>query len=300
MSILVPNYYHKFKCIADRCRHSCCIGWEIDIDDQALALYQSFHDDLGEKLKNSISFEDGAHFILDSKERCPFLNQTGLCDIISQKGEAALCQICADHPRFRNNFVHFEELGLGLCCEEAARLILTQKEATQWVPLINNNQLIIEEWEEEFILKRNAIMKILQDRALPYFKRKEIIFNDYSISGKSFDEWRNLLLKAEKMTPDLDGYLKGLNVADILREQEWALPLEQLSAYFIYRHLFGAMDDDLFKERLEMALMFSEIICRIAKDRSGGFSTEKLIDTARLFSSEIEYSDQNIELMLSK
>ena len=30
MTVTVPSYYKDFKCIADKCRHSCCIGWEID------------------------------------------------------------------------------------------------------------------------------------------------------------------------------------------------------------------------------------------------------------------------------
>ena len=33
-----PNYYDKFKCIANRCKHSCCIGWEIDIDEDTMEL----------------------------------------------------------------------------------------------------------------------------------------------------------------------------------------------------------------------------------------------------------------------
>ena len=37
----VPNYYDKFKCIADRCKHSCCIGWEIDIDDDTMELLEA-------------------------------------------------------------------------------------------------------------------------------------------------------------------------------------------------------------------------------------------------------------------
>ena len=32
MKLFAPKYYTEFSCIADRCRHSCCIGWEIDID----------------------------------------------------------------------------------------------------------------------------------------------------------------------------------------------------------------------------------------------------------------------------
>ena len=42
MIAITPDYYNKFKCIANRCRHSCCIGWEIDIDDSTLQKYNNF------------------------------------------------------------------------------------------------------------------------------------------------------------------------------------------------------------------------------------------------------------------
>ena len=30
MQYVYPDYYPKFHCLAQRCRHSCCIGWEIE------------------------------------------------------------------------------------------------------------------------------------------------------------------------------------------------------------------------------------------------------------------------------
>ena len=125
MKIVVPNYYKEFQCIASACRHSCCIGWEIDIDSATYSYYGSIGGDIGERLKECTAVNDGqAHFILDKNERCPFLNCNGLCDIITECGEESLCDICADHPRFRNFFSDRTEIGLGLCCEAAAKLIL--------------------------------------------------------------------------------------------------------------------------------------------------------------------------------
>ena len=40
MKLFAPKYYGSFKCIADKCEHSCCIGWEIDIDDTTLKKYR--------------------------------------------------------------------------------------------------------------------------------------------------------------------------------------------------------------------------------------------------------------------
>ena len=36
MKIIVPDYYKDFKCLAGDCKHSCCIGWEVDIDADTL------------------------------------------------------------------------------------------------------------------------------------------------------------------------------------------------------------------------------------------------------------------------
>ena len=37
---IVPAFYPAFRCKAGECRHSCCRGWEIDIDENTLSTYQ--------------------------------------------------------------------------------------------------------------------------------------------------------------------------------------------------------------------------------------------------------------------
>ena len=43
MKLYAPKYYERFKCIADKCSHSCCIGWEIDVDADTLKKYKSLN-----------------------------------------------------------------------------------------------------------------------------------------------------------------------------------------------------------------------------------------------------------------
>ena len=31
-----PDYYKKFRCIADKCPDTCCSDWQIVIDDESL------------------------------------------------------------------------------------------------------------------------------------------------------------------------------------------------------------------------------------------------------------------------
>ena len=83
MKIFAPSYYKDFKCIADKCKHNCCIGWEIDIDTDTLEYYRSLNNDLGNEIMKNISLEDVPHFKLTANDRCPLLNEKGLCKIIS-------------------------------------------------------------------------------------------------------------------------------------------------------------------------------------------------------------------------
>lgn len=87
MKLIAPEYYTKFHCIADKCRHSCCVGWEIAIDPDKLVYYRSIEGEFGARLQKGIAeADDAAQFILDDEERCPFLNRTGLCDMITALG----------------------------------------------------------------------------------------------------------------------------------------------------------------------------------------------------------------------
>ena len=135
MKVFAPDYYAGFRCVAGACRHSCCVGWEIDVDPETMKRYQSMEGELGAKLKRCIDPDPVPHFILSAQERCPFLTEENLCQIILRAGEDSLCQICADHPRFRNFWSDRIEIGLGLACEEAARLILTSPHPLRLVPL---------------------------------------------------------------------------------------------------------------------------------------------------------------------
>ena len=124
MRLTVPDYYDRFRCIASRCTDNCCIGWEIGIDPAALADYQSQPGAFGDRLRAAIQPGAPPFFALTKRGRCPFLHEENLCDIYRQLGENHLCAICDQHPRFHNWFGAEKESGLGLSCEEAARLIL--------------------------------------------------------------------------------------------------------------------------------------------------------------------------------
>ena len=177
MKIIVPEYYPQFRCKAGACRHSCCIGWEIDIDAETQERYRTETGVLGERLRKQIETDgDTAWFRLDEKERCPFLNESGLCDIILQRGEDALCQICRDHPRFRFDFSDRTEMGLGLCCEEAAERIVHLETPVRLITLSDDGGNEQPEREETaFLVRRDELIRCAQNRALGLQSRREAL-----------------------------------------------------------------------------------------------------------------------------
>jgi len=126
---ITPDYYKAFKCKASACSDNCCIGWKIDIDNKTNVLYSRTKGEFGAYLNNCIDRSgDVPFFKLDKNERCSLLDENNLCRIITNMGEDFLCQICTMHPRFCNYFGDVKEIGLGLCCEEAARLIIERND----------------------------------------------------------------------------------------------------------------------------------------------------------------------------
>ena len=133
MKLYAPRYYKDFKCIADRCRHSCCVGWEIGIDSDTLKKYETLTNEYGKEIIKTVDCTDVPHFRLSSGDRCPHLDEQGLCRIITNVGEDYLCDICREHPRFYNDTAKGKAVGLGLSCEEAARIILSSDGLTNMV-----------------------------------------------------------------------------------------------------------------------------------------------------------------------
>lgn len=303
---IVPNYYKAFSCIASACRHNCCIGWEIDIDADTDAYYSTVPAPFGSRLKQHISHEGDPHFILGSGERCPFLNEKNLCDIICTLGEAHICTICQEHPRFHNELPGRIESGLGLCCEEAARLILQQT-----APVLLEADGADTATTDEIIALRDQVLLIVQNRTQSIEARIDAMLTlcgalpphadipqwaDFLLSLERLDEqWTAhlLLLKNNAAAADLSGF--DAHMAQ--RQTEY----EQLLVYFVYRHLANACDEiDLAARASFSAFSYQllHILGAVLWTTCGNFSFADQVELARLYSSEIEYSEENFDALL--
>ncbi len=293
--IYVPTYYGKFKCIAERCRQSCCINWEIPIDDGALSKYEK----IPEIAATIAHDEDCAHFKLCENGRCPHLNEDGLCNIIISHGESSLADICRRHPRFYNLVDSRIEAGLGIVCREACRFILECEE-----PFSLSREVVV---GEDFSYLKHALSEDFSATAA-----RSRIFS--VIRGASSFTEVITALRQEFMLPIIkepDEWLLYLSEFEIL-DEEWQDRLQltlntnvpksvenmfdtyylRLLAYFVYRHVSAATSPDNLRARLGFSILSAEMIKHIFS-RSGGKTLDDLIDVAREYSLEIEYSEEN-------
>lgn len=296
MQIAVPNYYKEFSCIAGECRHSCCIGWEIDIDADTYGMYTGIEGELGERLKKSISCEGEPHFILGKDERCPFLNSKGLCDIITECGEGALCDICADHPRFRNFYSDRTEIGLGLCCEAAAALILGFDKPFG-IEVIEDDGEDMKPYEDEIAIRAafEKAVAIAQDRTLGFADRCNKLTEKFSVAMPAFSpsELAKLFYSLERLDKEWNKCLDYLDSCERLSEEySDERAAENLLCYFLFRHMPSALDDGVIASKVGFAVLSCRVVMTLSR-------VADIEEAARMYSSEIEYSDENLERMLS-
>lgn len=287
MLFVKPDFYDEFRCIAHECRHSCCLGWEIDIDGKSLQRFMAVDGDFGNYMRRNIALEPSPHFVLTEDERCPFLRDDGLCRMILRLGDEALCDICREHPRFYNELPGRLEAGLGLCCEEALRLLY---EGRGHLALIAEGE---DEAEEDTLIQlRDEIFAILRDESLCMSRRMEKALNIFGMAPVPFetDSLRSLYLGLERLDEEWTKRLTGLVPVE-LEPSLSRLPYARLAEYFIYRHFASAPDEYEAALRMQFAFLSTSLIC--ALDNICGD-----MDSARLYSSEIEYSDENVDKIL--
>lgn len=285
MLYVEPDFYPEFQCLASACRHSCCLGWEIDVDEDTAQLYGELPGPLGDELREQLCLLPEPHFKMTADGRCPFLNDKGLCRLILAWGEDVLCDICREHPRFYNDFPQRQEAGLGLCCEEVARLLLTGESSLKLIYTVEGEP---EEQEPELIALRRQLLDTLARTELPMEKRLESCCALMDMPKIDFDMsyWRDFYLGLERLDEDWTAALESLN--PMSGELPGDMAHTRLLQYFIYRHFASA------ENRREAALLLQFCILSLrlisALERSGG----ELTELVRLYSSEIEYSDENI------
>lgn len=323
MLTVMPSFYDDFHCKAGACTDSCCIGWEIDIDDETAGRYRQVPGKFGEVLRENITVsEEGVPcFRLTADERCAFLQRDGLCRIYRELGKDSLCEICREHPRFYSFLADRTECGLGLCCEEACALLLNKEPMAlvtedDGVPCGTDD-------DEQFLLSvREMLFGILADRNTPLRERiRQLLqtaecaqkqhFPDLQTEAFPFDGQTlfDFTVRTFRETEPIDDawtdYINRLAGEKDQILQTAALSsdetvYEKLLGYLLYRYFVEHSLEIPMTRVLHFCLVNLAflLLCdgKTIREKNG-ISLSDRIDNIKRWSKQTEYSEENIEFL---
>lgn len=326
MKFVKPNFYDRFRCTASACSDTCCAGWEIDIDPDTKAYYETLEGEFGERLREQIEElpEGMACFRLTEDERCPFLTDDNLCEVIFELGDDGLCEICREHPRFYEQFADRMEMGVGLCCEEACRLLFEQTAPitfiTTTVGELPDAAAVPDSGMQIFRLRDEAF-HLVQDRSLPLRVRMHRLIDfgvrvqrellkkpapsDVLPDSPALDTREALLQVMEALEPYDDSWPESVR---LLADASLAVNLdeidggyENLLVYFLYRHFARGVLEGNLSARVKFCAVSVWFIClmntKCLRD-TGAFTPWDRITCTKNYSKQVEYSAENMEDML--
>lgn len=309
MELGAPRYYRDFRCLAGACPDSCCHQWAVQVDAASAARYRSLPGELGQRLRQFLREEEGETILSLEDGRCPMWRTDGLCRIQVEQGEDALCQTCREFPRLRHDYGDFVELGLELSCPEAARLILTGDDSWEVRQLPGGEPPEYDREAMALLLEsRDVARKILEeDRPVPQSLALLLLYGA-SVQGAldggepvEFSPADALETAAMLAQPgDMQGILALFRNLEILTPR-WEIRLSHpaparweqghlaFARYLVMRYWLQAVADyDLYGR-----VKFIVTACLLVKHLGG-----ELVETAQIFSKEIENDAENVDALL--
>ena len=310
MELFFPSYYHSFRCIADRCPDSCCHEWAVDIDPDTAAYYRQLPGDLGDRLRSVLQdTEDGTIMTIENG-RCPMWRADGLCRIHAELGHDALSQTCREFPRLRHDYGDFVELGLELSCPEAARLIL-QHDSDFLVQAQPGGE------EPDYDQEIMDLLRSSRKEALGYLRTAPSLpralgalllyghFVQAQLDGDSEPAPSPEACEAQLDSLSLQGdaallldFFKKLEILTDRWKQRlsapphpihWSRELRNWACYFLERYWLQAISDFDLISRVKLTVAACLVVGLLGGDA---------IETAQLFSKEIENGPDNLEAIL--
>lgn len=312
MDIFYPAYYHQFHCLAAACPDSCCKDWTVDVDTDTAQKYRALPGPLGDKLRGVLAEADGGTVITLQNGRCPMWQPDGLCQIQAQLGHGGLCKTCREFPRLYHDYGSFAELGLELSCPEAARLILT----SPLQGMLAGSQSGGEEPDYDHNImnllrrSRKEVLAFLDKIWYPIPEMlAAILLYAHSVQG-ALDGADPVSFSIEDCLHEVKNYDRAGNMSavfllfqglEIMTGEwksrlactpapiQWTPPLRALARYMIQRYWLQAVSDCDLVCRVKLAIAACLVVGAL-----GG----NPIETAQLFSKEVENNPDNIETIL--
>lgn len=297
MKIVTPSFYKDFECIAGACPDSCCQGWEVDADKDSLEYYKTLSGDIRQRIDSVLDKDEFGNtiFRLTDRKRCPFLNDSNLCDMHIAIGGEHTPFTCRTFPRFINDFGSTREMGISFSCPVASDMMWNLEGEFDFETTINSDPPSLNDIDAELyfylIKSRTKAYQIVKNKELPLNKRMV-----------------QLLEYAQELQNDIDSYEEGSAVLDFkdvfnnpeVINNEWvdkvkngsfdksainSKSCENIAVYFLFRYFMQAVYDRDVLSKVKTAVVGVLIPAFFGNDSW----------TIHLWSKETEHSDVNME-----
>lgn len=297
MKIVTPDFYKNFECIAGLCPDSCCQGWEVDADKDSLEYYKTLSGDIRQRIDSVLDKDEFGNtiFRLTDRKRCPFLNDSNLCDMHIAIGGEHTPFTCRTFPRFINDFGSTREMGLSFSCPVASDMMWNLEKDFDFEATVNSDPPSLNDIDAElyFYLYKARV------KAYQIVKNKELPLNERIVQ---------LLKYAQELQDDIDKYDEGsatldfkevFNNPEVINE-EWVEKVkngvfdksvinskscENIAVYFLFRYFMQAVYDSDVLSKVKTAAVGVLIPAFFGNDSW----------TIHLWSKETEHSDVNME-----
>lgn len=351
MKLRVPHYFDSFACTASECKDNCCLGgWQIEVDEETVEYYKTVKGPFGNMLRDSLECYDGISCIKLKNGICPFLDSDNLCRIYKEAGAEHMGYVCTQFPRFSEYYGNVKESGIGLACEEAARLIFEDNDSFHYVEKeIDEEEYVDSEYDELFgsalFTIREQIYDLLDNKDIQFRDKMCILINSlwdiqqlinsnnysgiaqytliecmekhYDFSEETVKEIWYAFLEMESINDMWTEYSEKVfeelhpeekdNTAGYLQKTEQFnscqfefCGYDKLVKYFIHRYFMKTVyDHNIFGK-----IRFIAACLVILKDMdvykyivNDCFSIKDRLDNIHMFSREVEYSEDNLEIL---
>ncbi len=270
--IIKTKFYDSFRCTASACPDTCCAGWEIDVDSETAEYYESIPGTAGAFVREKLIPCDGGIKLCCEGERCQFLRDDNLCELIIRFGEESLCDICREHPRFYSGMDGVTAVGVGLCCPEAARLWLSE---TCELVCENDGETADNQTNED-VSRLFSLIEYITVGEGTLGERFFKLINGGSADSSVYGELRELYRSLEFME---------IGFCDSFSESPKCVNDKRycsLAGYFIFRYYFELPESLCIKFAAVSLIMIAAM---------GG----ELQEDSKDYSKEVEYDTDNLE-----
>lgn len=190
---LMPSYYNSFKCKCEKCRHTCCHGWQIPISKKEYERLITIDCDENMRHRLDVSFKV-PDYIDENRYRiisfnylgdCP-IQKDGLCKIHSELGEESLPKICRLYPRSLKKVNNRLIACCSSSCERVIEMLLESDSLNLIEVAMDEEPSLSYDVDEDIIKQLLKFHELMKDRSTSL--KRSIIDICSSINKEEFEK----------------------------------------------------------------------------------------------------------------